>query len=406
MTDASHQSPSPGSGICAILLGVVGQTVFVTMPFFLALVKQGRGFSDSQISLVSSSDMLGMFLASLLATTWVTRRRWRVAAALSIGLLLAATVISLTATAFLPFAAARVLCGLGAGSLTAIGMSAMSEREKPDAWFGWYLATLSLAGVATSFAIPRFLQPYGLTGYLIALLVLYTLLFFVLGTIPARSRKNGTKQAAGSTVQARLLPVLSLLAIFFFGASIFATWSHLQLIATARGLSAATGGDAISLAYLLGIPLSIGAGLLPGRVHRVPLFAVLAVVHLGGLCIMLFADPATAMPFQLAIVLLGTGWSFASPLQVGLTASLDTGGRFVVLFVAAMKVSYVFAGAALSLLSGAKNDIGGNVLLFSIATGSVSLALYLYLAWRSPGTPIGVAVVGRRHNPQDRRITK
>lgn len=370
------------SGACAIAVGVIGQLVFVTMPFFLALVKQDRHFSESEISLLSSADMLGMFLASLAAVLWIGRSAWRRAALLALALLMGATLLSLSADAILPFAALRILCGFGAGSLMAIGMSAMGERKKADAWFGWYLATLSLAGMATSYAIPRFVQPYGLAAYLIALMVLYAPLVIVIAGIPQRSRKAAPKEAAVRTDAPLLLAVLSLAAIFFFGTSIFATWSHLQLIGEARGFAPSTGGDAMSLGFLLGIPVSIAAGLLPGRVHRVALFALLALLHLGGLLLMV--SYGAPFPFQAAILLIGVGWSFASPLQVGLTASLDSGGRFVVLFVAAMKISYVFAGAMLALLLQGEAS-SGRVILFSLVTGAISIALYLYLAWRSPG---------------------
>lgn len=366
--------------LAAIVVGVCGPIVFVTVPFFLALVKADRGFSGSQISLFSAADMLGMFVASLYTATWIRDAAWRPRAVAACLLLAASTGLSMLAQSFIAFALTRVAAGFGAGTLMAIGLAAMGGRRRSDSWFGWFgAAQASLGGVAAWF-IPRFVAPYGLNGYLTMLILVYLLAIPFALRVPARAGESHRKVAAPG--QRLVLPLAagSLAAAFAFSLGIFAIWSHLQIVGAARGLSSIAMGNAISAAYLLGIVASAVAALVAGRLHRFWFFLTIVVCQVAGL--ILLAGPFTATSFTVATLLLGWAWYFSVAFQLGITVDVDPSRRLVVLFIAAVKSSYVASGILLSLLLAGREDLAP-VIWVAAAGSLMSFLIYSLLSFRT-----------------------
>lgn len=372
-------------GISAVLLGVCGPILFVVIPFFLTLLKDSRGFTESQVSLISSADMLGMFIASSLAAFWIKEANWRWVSVASLVLLIVATTASLYAQGFALFGLSRIVAGFGAGSLMGIGLTAMGDRLKADAWFGWFVAAQAVLGSLSAWIIPRFIQPHGLTALLMMMIGVYIVLIPFALSIPKRKRIMAVAEAeaeAMPTQGASLgLAVLSLVGAFAFYMGVFAIWSHIGLIGRAEGIDPTRIGNAVSLGYLIGIPASFGAVLLAGRLNRAAFFGLIGAIHLAALAI-LFIYPAYS-GFLVATLLLGWLWYFAAPPQMGVTVSVDPSGRFIVLFVAAMKSSYVAAGAVLSILLAGGSNMG-RVIIFSALCGAASLGIYLVLAAKAP----------------------
>jgi MFS transporter, DHA1 family, inner membrane transport protein len=363
--------------ISALLIGVCGPTLFVIVPFFLTFVKVGRGFDESQISLISSADMLGMFVANGLAALWIRAANWRLVSLGALVLLIISTLGSMYTESFAAFGLTRIAAGFGAGCLMGIGLTAMGEQRRSDAWFGWFVAVQALLGTITSWAIPRFIEPHGLDGLLIALIVIYILLFPCALRVPRYAKalpSMATTAGSGPSVE---LAVLSLVAAFAFYMGIFAVWSHIDLIGRAAGINPTRIGDAVSMGYLLGIPASIAAVVLAGRVRRMWFFIIIGAIQIVALAI-LRSGPAL-FGFSAATLMLGWLWYFSAPPQMGITVTVDPTGRFIVLFVAAMKSSYVAAGAILAILL-ARGGSLNRITLFSGICALVSLAIYVTLS--------------------------
>lgn len=375
----------PIGGICAIVVGVCGPIIFLTMPFFLTFVKLDRGFAASKVSLISSADMAGMFLANLFAAYWIGKANWRLVAVGSLGTLIAATVFSLWARSFNVFFLSRLVAGLGAGTLMGIGLTAIGERRRAEAWFGWFVGTQAVLGMMTSWLIPRFVAPLGLNGFLVSLIAVYALLLPFALRLPRRSWAIAARKNSPSTPRAGSLglAVLSLVAAFVFYMGIFAIWSHIDLIGRAAGIDATSIGDAVALGYMLGVPASAVAIALAGRISRFWTFLLIAAIQIIAL---LFLTPTCdLLAFRSATLMLGWLWYFAAPPQMAITVTLDPTGRFTVLFVAAMKSSYAVAGIVLAVLLTGNGSLTRVIVLSGICT-LISMALYLILAIRSKET--------------------
>jgi DHA1 family inner membrane transport protein len=380
---SSSDGPAIG-GICAIIVGVCGPIIFLTMPFFLTFVKMDRAFVQSQVSLISSADMLGMFLANVFAAYWIGFANWRRISVGCVATLIAATAWSLLTVSFGLFCLSRVVAGFGAGTLMGIGLTAIGERRRAEAWFGWFVGSQAVLGMMTAWLIPRFIAPFGLGGFLVFLIAIYALSLPFAFQVPRRSRVIPAKACNPTAPHPVSLgpAVLSLAAAFVFYMGIFAIWSHIDLIGRAAGIDATSIGDAVATGYLLGVPASALAIAIAGRISRIWLFLLIGFIQIVAL--FLLAPTCTLFAFRAATLMLGWLWYFAAPPQMAITVELDPTGRFTVLFVAAMKSSYAVAGVVLAVLLAANGSLSRVVILSGCCT-LASMAMYLALAIRSRG---------------------
>jgi predicted MFS family arabinose efflux permease len=372
---------SPVSAIAAIVLGIGGPLIFVTIPFFVAFVKDGRGFTSSEVSLLSSADMMGMFISSVYAAVWIPDGDWRRRSLAAVALLIAATVASMYAMSFIVFGLCRIVAGMGAGTLMAVGLAAMAEKHQPERWFGWFASSQAVLGAVAAWVIPRWVEPYGLTGYLVSLVLVYILLLPCASLISTGPRSVADQTASHDHAPSNAMASLSLLGAFVFSLGIYAAWSHLELLGRRSAISSATIGNAISTAYLLGIVASLVATAVAGRVSRRLLVIIITLCQAAGLYLLL--TEATNTTFFTAVLLLGWAWYFSTPFQLSITAAFDRSGRFIVLFISAIKLSYVASGALLSVLLAQDDDLR-RVLALSAASAAGSFALYVALARRAP----------------------
>lgn len=94
----------------------------------------------------------------------------------------------------------------------------------------------------------------------------------------------------------------------------------------------------------------------------------------------------TDLGFGLATLMLGFMWYFSTPFQLAITASLDPSGRCIVLFVSAIKSSYVASGAILSILLAGGASLN-RVIFLSFLCTVISFGVYFLLSLRAPGLP-------------------
>ena len=63
--------------LAAIIVGCVGVFFVFGMPFFVGGIISELGFNQSQANLVSSAEIAGMALSSMLGFFWIQKFRWR-----------------------------------------------------------------------------------------------------------------------------------------------------------------------------------------------------------------------------------------------------------------------------------------------------------------------------------------
>jgi len=146
-------------------LGFVGLATFQLIPLLTDQLVDVYGFGDAKAGLISAWYCGAGFIASVLAFYWLPR--WDRRNVLYIGLVLGlvAEASSLFAHSYVALAAARVVTGFAAASITCIVLSAITRSRRAEHLYGLYTATISLCAAAgfigLSYALPAMREALG-----------------------------------------------------------------------------------------------------------------------------------------------------------------------------------------------------------------------------------------------------
>ena len=99
-----------------ITLGVTGSIVFLLLPMLIGAFTENLALSATQVGLLGSADMTGMFVAAVVATAWIRRYNWRTVALLACALLIVCHFLSGFVQTFTPLFLIRVTAGFAGGN--------------------------------------------------------------------------------------------------------------------------------------------------------------------------------------------------------------------------------------------------------------------------------------------------
>lgn len=340
-------------------LGVIGSIVFLLLPMLIGAFTENLALSTSQVGLLGSADMTGMFVAAIVATFWVRSANWRVVAVVSCGLLVACHLASGLIQAFAPLLIIRLLAGIAGGSLMSIALTSLGDSRHPDRYFALFVAAQLILGGIGLWLFPDLLAQFGLGGVFggLASIVFASALLIPLipqqGRMPAASAPEESAHGdagqmdSGDPVHGRTLRpgVMALVACFIFNMGIMAVWAYLERMGDAAGLAGDFIGRTLGLslvAALVGALLAAGFANRFGRV--MPLLVTLGVQAIALLLLWpsLGADLSRGS-FKVAVMLFAFGWNFPVAYQLAITVTIDFSGRLVVLFLSAVKLGYAVA---------------------------------------------------------------
>ena len=98
--------------IAAIFLSCAGVFMVFGMPFFVGGLISELGFSQAQANLISSAEIAGMALSSLLGAAWIGRFNWRKIAMFGLLAVLVGNLLSCYGDDFQILVATRFITGL------------------------------------------------------------------------------------------------------------------------------------------------------------------------------------------------------------------------------------------------------------------------------------------------------
>ena len=127
-----NQTDKNSEVIAAILIGCAGVFMVFGMPFFVGGIISELGFSQSQANLISSAEIAGMSLSSLMGIFWISRFRWQRIAYFGLGVIIIGNLISSMIIDFQTLVIIRFLTGLlGHGVGFALGVAAIGRTNNP-----------------------------------------------------------------------------------------------------------------------------------------------------------------------------------------------------------------------------------------------------------------------------------
>lgn len=358
----------------AILLSCAGIFMVFGMPFFVGGLISELGFTQAQANLISSAEIAGMALSSLLGAAWIGRFNWRHVALFALFAVLAGNLLSFYVENFQVLVATRFITGLvGHGTAFALGVAAIGNTSQPDRNFGFTIASQVAMGALTALIVPKIIAIYGIAGmYAPAAILAVVAMAFI-----PRLATSGHAQTPDSNQSKRtgilILPLLGLLVMIIWQMGVGPFFNNLVPYGISIELDPSDIGTALFLSTGLSIIGPLTASALANKINRnVPVCIALTVQLL---IILSFQGDITWIGFTVRAILFQTAWNFTGPFLMGMIANLDESGRYSVLIPASQ-----LGGIALGHAVIASLVQGSNLVLVNyFCAGAIFLSIFLFV---------------------------
>ena len=358
----------------AILLSCAGIFMVFGMPFFVGGLISELGFTQAQANLISSAEIAGMALSSLLGAVWIGRFNWRHVALFALFAVLAGNLFSFYVENFQVLVATRFITGLvGHGTAFALGVAAIGNTSQPDRNFGFTIASQVAMGALTALIVPKTIAIYGIAGMCAPAAILAVV---AMAFIP-RLATSGHAQTPDSNQSKRtgilILPLLGLLVMIIWQMGVGPFFNNLVPYGISIELDPSDIGTALFLSTGLSIIGPLTASALANKINRnVPVCIALTAQLL---IILSFQGDITWIGFTVRAILFQTAWNFTGPFLMGMIANLDESGRYSVLIPASQLGGIALGHAVIaSLVQGSKL-----ILVNYFCAGAIFLSIFLFV---------------------------
>ena len=360
--------------IAAILLSCAGVFMVFGMPFFVGGLISELGFSQAQANLISSAEIAGMALSSLLGAAWIRRFNWRHIAMFGLLAVLGGNLVSCYVDNFQALVATRFITGLlGHGTAFALGVAAIGSTSQPDRNFGFTIASQVVMGALTALIVPKTIAIYGIAGMCApaAILAVVAMAFM------PRLATSGHTQIPDSNQSKRtgilILPLLGLLVMIIWQMGVGPFFNNLVPYGISIQLDPSDIGTALFLSTGLSIIGPLTASALANKINRKIPVCIALTIQL--LIILSFQGDITWIGFTIRAILFQTAWNFTGPFLMGMIANLDESGRYSVLIPASQ-----LGGIALGHAVIASLVQGSNLVLVNyFCAGAIFLSIFLFI---------------------------
>ena len=358
----------------AILLSCAGIFMVFGMPFFVGGLISELGFTQAQANLISSAEIAGMALSSLLGAAWIGRFNWRHVALFALFAVLAGNLFSFYVENFQVLVATRFITGLvGHGTAFALGVAAIGNTSQPDRNFGFTIASQVAMGALTALIVPKIIAIYGIAGMYApaAILAVVAMAFIPRLATSGRAQTSDSNQSKRTGIL--ILPLLGLLVMIIWQMGVGPFFNNLVPYGISIELDPSDIGTALFLSTGLSIIGPLTASALANKINRnVPVCIALTVQLL---IILSFQGDITWIGFTVRAILFQTAWNFTGPFLMGMIANLDESGRYSVLIPASQ-----LGGIALGHAVIASLVQGSNLVLVNyFCAGAIFLSIFLFV---------------------------
>ena len=328
-----------------LALYVLGPAVFLFLPVLLSALYNDYGFSESQLGLFATVELLGMGVSAGSGVLWTNRGRWRSIIRIGLFIVLAGnlyTYLQIDQLSFGYLLFVRFFIGLGAGTIAAISLSFIAHHPQPDRLYAMLVSVQVTCQVLGLYFLPILISStiagglfLGAKGIFLLLVVFALILQAFIHFMP-----NGPGQAEQVhedevlQQESKTPAIMVLIAFVMFFITQTAVWGFLELMGQNAGLSADAANQAVVLSVIIGIlgPLfGILVGDKIGRFLPISIAALLQIVALVALSL-IEIDYGS---YLLYLTFFQIGWNLALPYHIGVMVQADPSHRLMSLVVTA-----------------------------------------------------------------------
>lgn len=319
----------PGAVAAAVVLTAFSGATLVVAPVIVGALVTGYGYSVPQAGLLIAIELGAMSLATLPALWWVSRLDWHRVLYAALAVLVAGNAACAYAHSFAMLGALRTVTGLAGGSVMVICLALIARTRETERNFGWWTVGQLLVGAAGLAILPRVLPSSGLSGYFVALSIVYAACLLLVPRMP-----RGTGLASGDAVLAsagsgRPGDLMALAGVLVFYVALSAVWTYIERIGAAAGIAPTTIGDDLTFASVCGIAGCLAATALGARLGQVRPLGLGYALLAGSTAALVGTVAATR--YAAAAAVFKFSWTFTLPYILAVVAARDTNGRLIAL---------------------------------------------------------------------------
>ena len=318
----------------AILLYIVGSSAIFGAIFFVGGMMTELGFSQTQANYVVSAEFAGMTIASLLGIFWITKLNWRKVAIFALLAIAIGNLVSAYTPNFLALAIVRFLTALlGHGTAYALGAAVIGATSNPVRNFGLSGSVQYVMGSLTALLIPQAMATFGMAGYCIPAMILAIPALLVNTKLQTVKKSISGDEKSSSGLPFLFLPIAGMFVMIMHQMAHGPLWIRFVPFGTSVGLDAGDVGIALSIAYGISFLGPLAAAALASKMSRnIPVLLALMVQFF---VVISFQGQMEWIGFAIRSIIMLTIWTFVSVFIMGMIATADKNGRYIVLLPAA-----------------------------------------------------------------------
>jgi predicted MFS family arabinose efflux permease len=354
----------------AILISICTMMFFINMPLMIGLAVKDLSLVQSQIWLLGGLFLGGVALAAALSILFIRIAHWQRLIIISGFMSVLAFLLPVFVSGFTVLLICQALAGFFSGIGYAVAIACLGDTANPTRNYALALTAQTATVAIVSYFLPQLVMRGTTFNELLMVVAGLSFISILLGTMMPRNGKRASLKSA-MTVQnpiAVFITLFVLLLIFVGGSSVR---NSIEPIASRLDFAATEGGGVMIILILASGLGSLIAALMDIRSGYTKPMVIALGIAVTILSMGVFQLWPEQVSLILAFCLVGGAWNFAAAYGMGLTAKLDSSGKYTPL-IAAMQIIGSVAGITIvgSLAVG-----GSHVLPYMLACVVWILAL-------------------------------
>ena len=321
-----------GSVLSGIILGTIGVLSFIVQPGLVQGFVSELGLSEAAANQLAFDEMLGVAIATFVASFCKRFFNWRVI--LVVALLLSATG-NVLSSYFLAnpdlLSISRLVAGLGEGAIISLSFTIIGMTQRTERNLAAYLVLLLTYGALGLWLMPVALSSIGLAGVFKVWAVLTLASLALARFIPGSPQREHHHHEAIPDAPLSLC-VVALIGVLLFNLAIGVAWANLFLI----GMEISPNEQRIADALLIAQFIAILGALIPVFFEKqLGLFKPILTTIVGSaIAISLLLDSPGYFTFVVAVSGFNFLWNYGLPFILSGVGALDSKGKMISLAIA------------------------------------------------------------------------
>jgi len=377
LTIRSSIFDQPKAILAAVIISIVGNAVFIGMPMLVGSLADTLGFNEQQLGWLASADLIGIFIASIVASFLVNRVNRQVLVYFGITVAIIANFSSTIFHDFDTLFIIRIISGLGGGMCYSVGVATLAGTHKTARNFSILLFVLVAVNAIELYTFPSISDKWGVDGIFLFFCTAFVLTYFFVRWLP-RSNKEATNQDnkdiekhTAKIVIPSWIPWLCLAAVACVYINVGAFWAFIERL----GVDASLSDDFISNTLAIGTLFTLsGCAIATWMGNKYgqskPLIGAFALMTA---ILFLLAFKVTPVSYVVAATVFNFSWLFIDVFQLGTIGNIDHSGKYAALVPGAQGLTQSISPAVAGYILTQGYGYAGVMMLCAIGTISAMI---------------------------------